>query len=1081
MANFRDKHNYKVVFFTILVLFLFCSNTGISQNLQAYFLKPVIRQDAGNIIFNVVRIKNISTTNKKITPVLLLPEGWKSFGGNIPDTIVFAGDSISLAYRMRVPRNAKAEINHKIIFQIFSNRNQLLFSTDFLVQTNPFHDWEIIMPKERVYFFPGNDRAVFEIKLVNNGNTPEAIDLNMVSDKKIKLTTLNEDDIPELIMLRPGSDTTIKLMARYTYSEERIFDLSKIHVHASSAGNKFYRSILLEKYSDNYNPFEIDNTLAQQVEVGVRTFSHNDEFLPFIRTNGKTDINEISNFKYNFTYYDLTQTENIIGNSYYHFLYTREELKVGLGAFSSMLGRNLYNRNSVMVADKIRLSKTGQLEGFASYGFVESRASAAFAYYHETDKVNMDAAVSYDFDEFRKINTASFTYHSNRIKLMKSHEVSASVYAYNEQHYHSNKYSLAGIAYDLNYFGQISKRLKFQITNNYGSPNIPGPQMGLLNFYAKANLATSNPKHHFSFKYVNTTKNYYLMTFDGRKLPDVWLHDQYGSIMFHSFSGKIHRWAAGPSIEFYKSIKPQSNANYDEIYSVRKYRMEYRSFIGTKLSLSVKAGLGDISYQTDELVEKERYDLHILGDYNFGGYGFRLSYDYGPMVNTGIYQFVNDVSNNSINLSPYVMKQVFKNRVRLVLFTNLSYLFDRKYGYITVDPKIETYVFKDWYFVIGGTYSYVNQEYKGSRMESSHYYTEFSIKKRWGKSDYKKWQKDLRRVKIVFFQDNNGNGIKDNFEEGIPHVKARLLLINSADQKRTAEFPTDLTLLSNDKGNVIFSRIPMGFYELTITPLVDQKEYFYVSKTAEKIEVTKTDVYYIPFQKASKIEGRIQVSHRKYSLQGDHIHDLANIKVTAISSDGDTYSAFTLKDGSFVLFAPSNNIYFLRMSNVFGKDFRILQNDIKVVLPNPKRVVFNVVERSRSINFKKAKPQKEGEPKLQKIKVLPGKIYAGEKGRLAEQNPLPQFNIKDKPADAQVMLKGKYYVVVCRAESQKNADEYVKILKENGLLTHIGIDSETVDVFIFTNYYSTKKEAKDEIEKLKASGIKKTEIYYLKE
>lgn len=1080
MANIRNHRQYLSLIAIIALALLLSSKISVSQNLQASFLKPNIKQDAGNIVFNVVKIKNPTDEKVKIKPILLLPAGWKSFGANKPDTVIGANDSILLAYRFRVPEDAIAEINHKVDFQVFSGQNQLLTNTTFTVQTNPFHDWEVIVPKERVYFYPGNDRATFEIKVINGGNTPETIRLNLVSDKKIKLATINEFDIPESVTLEPGSDTTIKLIAKYTYSDDRIFDISKIHINASSAENSFYRSILLEKYSDSYRPFEIDNTLPHQAEIGIRVFSKNQEFLPFIRTSGKTKTGEKSNFNYNFTYYDLTKTENIIGNSYYHFLYTREELKIGLGAFSSMLGRNLYNRNSLMVAHKVRLSKTGQLEGFASYGFTNPKASAAFAYYHQTKKINMSSSVSYNFDEYRKINTASFTYNSNRIKLAKNHEMSAAVYVYDEQHYYSNKYTLTGITWDLSYFGQITKKLNLQITNNYGSPNVPGSQMGLLNFYVKANLATSNVKRHFSFKYVNTTKDYYLMNFEGARLPNIWLHDQYGSIMYHSFSGKVHRWAAGPSIEFYKSVTPQSNSIADAIYSVRKYRIEYRSFIGTNLNLSFKAGFGDINYQTEELIKKGRYDLHLLGDYNFGGYGLRFSYDYGPMVNTGIYQFVNDASNNSINVSPYIMKQVFKNRVKLILFANFTYRFDRDFGFINIDPKIETYIFKDWYLVVGGTYSYVNQDYKGDRIERSHYYTEFSIKKRWGKSDYKKWQKDLRRVKIIFFQDNNGNGIKDNFEQGISHVKARLLLINSADQTRTSRFPTDLTLLSNDKGGVIFSRIPMGFYELTITPLIDQKEYFYVNKTSETIEITKTSIYYVPFQKASKISGRIEVSYRKYSEQDQYPQNMANIKVTAFSNKGDTYSAFTIKDGSFTLYAPGNNIYFLRISNVFGKDFLILQNDIKVELPRPDTVVFKIVEKNRGINFKKAKPKVEGEPKLQKIKVLPGKIYANQEQRLTEQNPLPKFNIKDKPAEVHLLLKGKYYVVVATTNSQKNANEYVKIFKENGLLTHIGTEIGSDDIYIFTKHYPLKKEAKDEIDKLRASGIKKAELFILR-
>jgi len=1063
----------------ILVLLLIPKIT-VSQNIEAHFLKTSIKKNAGEIIFNVAKIINHSNKSKRIKPILLLPKGWKSFSTSSLDTIINANDSISLAYRIIIPQDASSENIHEIDLRLLSENNQLLLSTSFLVQTNPFHDWKITVPKERIYFFPGNDRAVFEVKLTNNGNTTETINLDIIPDKKILLTATAEQDVPDFVELEPGQDTTITLEAKYTYSESRIFDLSRIQLNAFNDNNNVYRTLILEKYSDNYNPFEVDNTLSHQAELGVRTFSNNSEVLPFIRTNGQATFKDESHFNYNFTYYDLTQGENIIGNSYYHFLYTRNELKVGLGAFSSLLGRNLYNRNSIVVNHKLRVSKTGILEGYASYGIVDPKVSAAVGYVYETDKLKMNSSVSYDIDQHRKINTASFIYRSNKINIAKGHDVSATVYAYNEDHYFNSKYTLSGIAWDLNYFGQLSKKLSLQITNNYGSPNIPGPQMGLLNFFAKATLKTIRKNRYFTFKYVNTTKDYYFVNYEGVKLPNILLHDQYGRILYHSFTGDIHRWSAGPSIEFYKSVTPLSNYDGDAIYSVRKYRIEYRSFIGTKLTLMLKAGIGDIYYKSEEEITQLRYDLHILGDYNLGGYGVKVSYDYGPMVNTGIYQFALDASNNSLNISPYALKEIFKGRVRLSLFANLTYRFDLDYGVVNVNPKIETYLFKDWYAVVGGTYSYMNREFKGQSLTSNHYYGEFSIKKKWGKSDYKKWQKDLRRIKIIFFQDNNGNGVKDNYEQGIPHVKARLLLVNTADQKRMANFPIDLTLLSNDKGNAIFSRIPMGFYELTITPLVDQKEYFYVNKTAEKIEVTKTDVYYVPFQKASKIEGKIDVTQRKYSQKSEQIRTLANIKVTAFNKQGNSYSAFTRKDGSFALYAPGNNVYFIRISNVFGSEFKILQNDIRVELPNPNFVTFKVVEKNRQIKFKQVKPKQEDTPQPQKIKVLPGKIYENDKQRLAEQNPLPEFNIKNKPAEVQIILKGKFYVVLAEPTDHKNAVDYVNIIRENGVFSTIGIIPETEKILIFTNYYSSREEANKEIKKLKASGIKKTDVYHSK-
>ena len=53
----------------------------------------------------------------------------------------------------------------------------------------------------------------------------------------------------------------------------------------------------------------------------------------------------------------------------------------------------------------------------------------------------------------------------------------------------------------------------------------------------------------------------------------------------------------------------------------------------------------------------------------------------------------------------------------------------------------------------------------------------------------------------------------------------------------------------------------------------------------------------------------------------------------------------------------------------------------------------------------------------------------------------------------------------------------VKLMRENGVLCRIASQKDSDELLIFTNFYSNKNEAKEEIKKLKASGIKKADIY----
>ncbi len=600
--------------------------------------------------------------------------------------------------------------------------------------------------------------------------------------------------------------------------------------------------------------------------------------------------------------------------------------------------------------------------------------------------------------------------------------------------------------------------------------------MGLLNFFTKAKYSIANSKNYISAQYVNSSRNYYNVNSEGFKLPEIRLKDQYANILFHSNTTRKFRWYMGPSIEYYHSSNPVPNEDKRIIYNIQKYRMEFKGFFGRHLMLNVKYGIGKFRYQEIEDQTDTRYDFHFLGDYHNNGYGMRISYDYGPMVNMGLYQYALDAGNNSVNISPYAIKTYLKGRVSLSMFTNYTYRFDLKYGSLNINPRIETYVAKDWYVIVGGTYNYTQQTYNEFDSRRSFYYLEFSIKKRWGKSNYNKWKKDLRRLKVQLFQDENGNGKMDNYEKGISNVRIRLQITNSASFMPRGNFPVDITLLSNDKGIVTFNRIPKGFYKATIIPISDLKEYFYLNSSNEQIVLNKNAVYYIPFQKASKIVGQVDLKRQKFVKGSDGMIDLANIKVTAYNKLGNSYSTFTQKDGSFTVFAPGNHVYQIRIKNVFGKNFRILRNDLQKLLVDTTSapVIFEIVERNRKINFKKATPLDKGPdaPALQKIKVLPGKIYENTNRKAVDKDAVPDFEIPYMPLEVNEMIDGRYYIIAGQIQNFVDAEKLMKIFHELGIKSQLGTIDDSDSYYVYLAIFNSRAAAREELNNYKRVEIK---------
>jgi len=1061
---------------------------GDSLEMSVSFIKPEVFLKTGQLSFNVIRVRNLSDEPVSIKPIILLPPGWSMFSSPFYDTIVPAHDSLSLPFRFQLPAQVSAEIIHEIIFRAYTLKNKLLAEAKCIVHAEEYHEWNVILPDQRTFFYPRMNMAKFQLKLENRGNTAETIDLDVKPDAKITLTTDGIWHPGQQIVLAPYQDTILNFTARYTFAENRVFDISKVQVNAVVSGKKVQKPLLIEKYNDTYAPFFVDRNLPHQVELGFRFFSGNDRLLPFIKARGLATFKNLSTFQYNFNYYALTGNENFISNSYYSFLYSWKLLRAGVGAFSSQLGRNLYTRHGVMFSNAIRLTPTSTLEAFVCQSFFTPKTSVAVGYTFMKNKLRLMGSVAYDVDSEKKVNTGSAKLQSNLITIKKGHDVSFNLYGYYEDHYMAKNYTLAGYAWDLNYVGRFGKIFSIQLSNNYGSPNIPGPQMGILNFGFNSVIPTGSQKSHISLQYRYNSRKYYAYSGEGNKLPYSRLYDQYGNLLIHSYSNPNHKWYAGPSYEYYHSFRPTSNTSktFTE-YTNQFSRFEYKATIYRNFSLTLKTGLSNINITEATLYHDLKFDLHILGMYSFKkGFALSFNYDYGPMVSSGLYQFASDVQNHSLAISPSLVSTFMNGRIKFDFFASFVYRFDLDYAGFNINPKFEIYLFRDFYAIASGTYNYTRETVPefAAELTNSYTYFEFSIKKRWGKSDINKWQKDTRQLTVVMFKDENGNGLKEDDEEGVPFVKARLMLTNTDVPDLNPQFPVDIILLSNEAGVVNYNRLPKGFYELTITPLTDVKEYFYVNRSAEKLELSKNTTYYIPFQKAGKITGRIDMQRSKFIKSGEEVIDLENIKITAYTVQGNSYSSFTLTDGSFTIFVPQNNTYYVRMGNIFGPSFKILKNDILINVGSSmnNQVVFNVTETGRQIKFKEAKPAEADTTQQEplKIKVLHGKLYENSPEAAVDKNATPVFDIKEAPVPETTMIPGNYYVVIGSDSTRTEAVKLYRIVAENGMKIKLGHDEVHHIYYVFTEFFETKGEAREELERIVKLGLRNAEIMLYK-
>lgn len=1058
---------------------------GIVSNDQfdVYFAKTELDQKSGELSFNVVNITNKTGNPIPIKPRLNVPNGFAVFSKDLIDTIVPPNSTIRLPYRLRITTEAAGNVEYDIVFRLFSSENKLILENKTIVKPESFHNWEVDLPNDRVFFYPRFNMAEFQVVLKNNGNVGELIILEIKPDQKLSFSNEMEDDwkANQTIYIEPKTDTVISFKVNYTYSKNRVFDVSKVHITASTKEKEVNKTAFVEKYVDEYATTIVDNTMPHRTEVGVRssTLSNANEVEPFLNAKGFIDFKKSDNsFSYFFSNYRLNETDNFVRNSNYRFLFQGKKLSAGLGNFGSQLGRNLYSRNALMVDYKSEIGPDHKIEGYASQDILDPKTSGAIGHWWDNGKYNIHTAISYNVNQVNKINTGTLVIRTKELPIYKEHRLNGVLYGLREDYSWGNKFYQQGFAWDLTYLGNIGTKFRFRVINNYGSRNIPGNQRGLFNI---STLLTFFPKDlmtYISSNFHFTKRDFYYRDYNGDKLPTIYLQDLYGNLIYNNYRNPNFIWSIGPSFESYDGRRPEL-ANFDySTYKVQRVSLEIRSYFMKNLRLDLDFGLRDVYFEGNQIIDKSKFEFHLTGFYSRNGYGARIRYDYGPMVYKGLYQRPIDMEYNGISIGPYISRTYANKRVNVLLYTNYIYRFDMKYSYINVSPNVEVYLARNWYTKVIGNYNYFRQNSTEYKSRNSNYYVGLSVIKKWGNSEYTKKNRQLRRLKIVCFKDENGNGRKDKFEHGIPHVKTRLKLIREEIQPSNEQFPLDIALLTNEEGFVIYKQIPKGFYEVDVIPLTDMREYFYVSKTHEQIDLIENMTYYIPFQKASKVDGNLNVKRAKF-LNNQKI-DLSRIKITAYNNAGNSYSSFTRADGSFTIYVPGDTTYFVRMENVFGSKFDILQNDIPIKVPNTTEevIIFNIVEKTRQVNFKKAKQPTQGGP--QKTKILKGKIYENTDRKPIEEDALPEFEMGDGTAYEKNISSGKYYVVLSQNLSRDDALIAVGIYDETNIKAFFGFDENTATHYVFTDEYNTRDEAQKAMKELKKKGVKNASIMVFK-
>lgn len=933
-------------------------------NLIIQFNKDTVTFNKGEIISNVLYIKNAGSKNYRFNVQMILPNEWIPIGLQSKTYSLEAGKEIfipvNIVPRLKVSGNAQVLIT--AFLQNADNTDEVLGSIYFHSIYNKKTAWKVSADVSRIYLKNGQDSVSFKLNASNLGNTNQDLILNLKKNKnniKVLDSIKNQPFEIKTLSLKPLQDTTfhLRFIREKEHRNERLLDID--NYRPSSTGQP-------EKYTLNFSsqsPRPDEKNIYQsgaKIDViklndEVNGNIYNNNRLPLIMElntynllgampamnvwlYGNASLENNQNLVYNFQSYFFQNflSDNFLRQSNFFVYYSNTKMaaQIGnagvytLGAFPGNFGVrgeykfNLSHKAGVFYTQnpQIWLPPTSQTAGMYYQYNKDKKINVYSQYAHSRSLVtNLFADILNVQSSF-----AIFKNHSFGIRGGISRRV-------------KNDTAKVGFYVGTNYSGHYGKKWYLQISNFYINP-----LFGIIKQERFSNLLSlsrqlNNSKIFFrSSMYlykINQSQNY----FDYQIINEI----------FHQFNNT--------------KLGNLSYSAFYNLFYIKKFTVHSRGL-----------GLNTSTYNIDKFL---RYYFYARAGYTYSPDTLRknfffaqvgsqvfyktlsvnIRYTYG---NLGVDERFYTINNTTIPqfFSIYGRHQ-YQFKARNFVMENYAGYSISTINYSTIywQPNLYFYSNNGWRF---RAYSEMNlnrlkrndmvttpalQNVSSDKAQWTFYFffgfgvrKEFSFPLPYSKKYYE-------TVTFIPFFDLNGDGKKQDNEKALENVVIRVF----SEQKNE-----DYEMLTNKKGMAILKNIEIGTYGWNVFALDDLGGWF--PHISDSLNISASGTQYIPFVRGVKIVGKVYLQRDKNSPDADKKLDLSRIKITCQNSK--TYTTITDNDGNFEIFVPAGKYTITMDEKILGTRFKLLQNNIEIQVDDKYSnifIPFHIIEKPKKIKLVK--------------------------------------------------------------------------------------------------------------------------------
>ncbi len=977
------KYVLNIYFFLLFFLLTYSSplmsqnsqisdSTSVSntEDISISFIKDHISQSPDSLYFNVIKIDN-----NKSTPIdgklnITLPSGFHLISPNNTKLNIDANQSYYYPIRASIPTEAEGDKSYLIVADFKSNDK--IYSKNNYIEIPGQRQWKMFIEQKSFYVSEYNQIANLSIHLQNRGNTTEMVKLEFKVGHFLDVLDLDENQDYLYFELPPHVDTLIKYPIRYIGNHDHNSDYKNIWKESAitiKASNQIYQRTdhiyvnEMESQFENYKDqretplnleLQLNNLLSgsparynasvfgtvlfpNTKEVSYQFTGRNFLFSPYSEQNLSLEQNGY----YDVRYRDKTKFVELgsqIGNYSLHNIYGR-----GLKAEINPNSKNKFN--FAIIQGRFRPDYAGSV--MYSRKFQKSLSTNIGLTYEDNNSTNYDA-YSLQFGG----GFSFLKHHSLGLQLLLTQTTFNDLYNNSLAPQDTSNF---GLSYQV-YYALRFHNFNFRISNTNSLNNyITNSNNNRWNAYGNykiskkinANLIYDRSKI-LSTRYPERfTKN------SNYNINDV------GRLIFgYAASHKVY-YMLGPIYNgIYQRIYNSTNnylSDYKNAYYALNFSTRFRLSKNRSITPNINIGLSNASYtNTDpslpQSIEKNNVKSIRVG-INYYSKIIRLNAYYNNgLVAVSQQQLLFDgdwINSESIQIRPQIEKFFSNNTIRISSYINYIYRMPSGRESINFNLSLSFYLKHGWTFYgSSNIYTTSRNDAEIGRITNRNFSVFIGIKKSF---DIAQPRIKYYDYDFVFFHDEDGNKQLDENERVIPNMMMKLQ--RNRDVKQQKSNFVEMNLVSNAEGRISYKNLPEGEYKTSLESLNNLEDLYILNGKDQNISVNEDKTYFIPLTESYKVIGQIKVKRDPNSNEGKI--DLSNIRITAQSKQGQTYSVLSDSKGGFILSIPQAGHYKVSINEVLGENFSLEKSEYTVDFNGIKRIVidFVFVEKERGINF----------------------------------------------------------------------------------------------------------------------------------